>query len=86
MVFAHVRSSEAGCEPTCAEWISAEGRIVGDSAAKLKTAIEKIGKRKLPIVIYSPGGDVTAAIAMGRLIRQRGLDIAVGADKLRSSD
>jgi hypothetical protein len=78
MVFSHVRSSEPGCEPTCAEWISAEGRIVADTANKLKAVLDKTSKRKLPMVIYSPGGDVTAAMAMGRLLRARKIDVAVG--------
>jgi hypothetical protein len=37
-----------------------------------------VGKRKLPVIIQSPGGDVDAALAMGRLIRANKLDVAVG--------
>jgi hypothetical protein len=35
------------------------------------------GKRRLPIVISSDGGDTRAAMAMGRLIRARKLDVIV---------
>ncbi|MER9398154.1 hypothetical protein NKI46_08450 [Mesorhizobium sp. M0615] len=78
MRFVVVRSDAAGCEPTCPEWISAEGAISAKSPALLKAALKTLGGRKLPIVINSPGGDVDAAIAMGRMIRKNKLDIAVG--------
>ncbi|MER8918212.1 hypothetical protein NKI32_31000 [Mesorhizobium sp. M0761] len=78
MRFVVVRSDAAGCEPSCPEWISAEGAISAKSPALLKAALKTLGGRKLPIVINSPGGDVDAAIAMGRMIRKNKLDIAVG--------
>lgn len=78
MRFVVVRSSAPGCEPTCPEWISAEGTINANSSQLLKNVLKTLGRRKLPIVIDSPGGDVTAAIAMGRMIRQNRLDAAVG--------
>lgn len=78
MRFVVVRSNAPGCEPTCPEWISAEGAISAKSPALLKAALKTLGRRKLPIVVNSPGGDVDAAIAMGRMIRKNKLDIAVG--------
>ncbi|WP_421913187.1 hypothetical protein [Mesorhizobium sp.] len=78
MRFVVVRSSAPGCEPTCAEWISAEGTISPNSPQLLKNLLRTLGARKLPVVVDSPGGDVSAAIAMGRMIRQEGLDVAVG--------
>ena len=78
MRFVVVRSNAPGCEPTCPEWISAEGAISAKSPALLKAALKTIGRRNLPIVVNSPGGDVDAAIAMGRMIRKNKLDIAVG--------
>lgn len=78
MRFVVVRSNAPGCEPTCPEWISAEGAITAKSPALLKAALKTFGRRKLPIVVNSPGGDVDAAIAMGRMIRKNKLDIAVG--------
>lgn len=79
MEFTVVRSAEDGCEPTCPEWIFAQGPITSQSDDRLKKLLRKLGKRRLPIIINSPGGDVDAAIAMGRAIRAAGLDIAVGA-------
>ena len=66
-----------GCEPTCAEWISAEGDIVPGTAKVLHRLLKRLGKRKLPLFISSPGGSIEAALAMGREIRARGLDVAV---------
>ena len=37
-----------------------------------------MGDKRLPVIIQSPGGDVQAALAIGRLIRSKKLDVAVG--------
>lgn len=77
MWFAVVRSSESGCEPDCPEWISAEGEISPEALPRLDAMLKALGGRKLPLVVSSSGGDVDTAIAMGELIRQQGLDVAV---------
>ncbi|WP_245451780.1 hypothetical protein [Mesorhizobium waimense] len=78
MRFVVARSNAPGCEPTCPEWISAEGTIEAGTPALLKRALKKLGGRKLPVIVDSPGGNVDAALALGRLIRKNKLDIAVG--------
>ncbi|TIQ16573.1 MAG: hypothetical protein E5X51_34515 [Mesorhizobium sp.] len=78
MRFVVVRSSVPGCEPTCPEWISAEGSIVAATPALFKRTLKALGGRKLPVVVDSPGGNVEAALALGRLLRKNKLDIAVG--------
>ncbi|MER8370768.1 hypothetical protein [Mesorhizobium sp. M0306] len=78
MRFVVVRSSAPGCEPTCPEWISAEGSIEAGTPALFKRTLKALGGRKLPIVVDSPGGNVEAALTLGRLIRKNKLDIAVG--------
>ena len=40
-------------------------------------AVESLGGRRLPILIHSPGGSVADAMAMGELIRAKGLAVAV---------
>ncbi|RWB66335.1 MAG: hypothetical protein EOQ50_32540 [Mesorhizobium sp.] len=77
MRFVVVRGSDPLCDPDCPEWISAEGTIVSGTAAKLRQLLDTIGGRRLPMIINSPGGDVQVALAAGRLIRERGLDVAV---------
>lgn len=72
------RSAQPGCEPDCAEWISAQGRIVaGQTLQLVKSALRRLQGRKLPVFLYSGGGDVREALAIGRLIRTYGLDTAV---------
>jgi hypothetical protein len=72
------RSAQPGCEPDCAEWISAQGKIVAGQTLNLfKSALRRLQGRKLPVFLYSGGGDVREALAIGRLIRTYGLDTAV---------
>jgi hypothetical protein len=72
-----VRSSASGCEPNCAEWIAAQGRIDAATPSKFKRLLSKIGKRKLPVLIHSAGGSVDDSLAVARMIRAKGLDVAV---------
>ncbi|WP_457579864.1 hypothetical protein [Ensifer canadensis] len=44
----------------------------------LKATLTTLGDRKLPLVLASPGGDIAAAMAIGRLVRRNGLNVAVG--------
>jgi hypothetical protein len=73
-----VRSSEQGCEPNCTEWIYAEGRITAATPREFRAAFRRIGKLRLPVIINSYGGDVNAALSIGRLIRQRQAVVLVG--------
>src|SRR5271165_2481929 len=77
MRFVRVVSAEPGCAPNCPEWLSAEGRIGPDAATDLAEALERLNGRRLPILIHSPGGSVADAVAMGELIRAKGLAVAV---------
>ncbi|CCV13504.1 hypothetical protein [Mesorhizobium sp. STM 4661] len=78
MRFVVVRSNAPGCEPTCPEWVSAEGSIEAGTPALLRRTLKTLRGRKLPVVVDSPGGNVEAALALGRLIRKNKLDMAVG--------
>ena len=78
MTFAVVRSSVPGCEPNCPQWIAAEGELKPGTGARFKQFLKKLGDQRLPVIITSPGGDVSSALAMGRMIRARKLDVAVG--------
>lgn len=77
MRFALVRGSNPLCNPDCPEWISAEGVVAAATPGKLRQLLDDAGGRRLPVVVNSPGGDVQAALAAGRLIRERKLDVAV---------
>lgn len=73
-----VRSASPSCEPLCPEWIAAEGEITGATPAAFSKVFKQIGKRKLPVIIRSPGGSINAALEIGRMIRKRGLDVSLG--------
>lgn len=75
IVIAH--DQQPGCEPKCADWISAEGDIVPETANELHRVLKRLGARKLPLFMSSPGGSIEAALAMGREIRAHKLDVAV---------
>jgi hypothetical protein len=75
--FVRVVGDDAACAPNCPEWISAEGRIGPGAATALGEALDGLHGRRLPILIHSPGGSVADAMAMGELIRARGLAVAV---------
>jgi hypothetical protein len=72
-----VRSGHAGCEPLCLQWIAAQGRIVPGTAAQLRKVLRQLGERKLPVFIDSGGGAVNDALAIGRLMRAKGLYVVV---------
>lgn len=78
MRFAVVRSNAPGCEPNCPEWVSAEGTIAAGTPSLFKRTLKTLKGRQLPVVVSSPGGNVDAALALGRMIRKAKLDIAVG--------
>lgn len=77
MAFSVVRDASPGCEPTCIEWIKAEGEITQNTAAEFRRFIARLGKRKLPILIHSPGGHLEASIEISRLVRQLDLPVMV---------
>ncbi|MBV9909720.1 MAG: hypothetical protein JOY52_19380 [Hyphomicrobiales bacterium] len=77
MRFVRVTSADPACKPNCPEWLSAEGQITPGSGKAFADAIANLKGRRLPILIHSPGGSVADAGAMGELIREKGLAVAV---------
>lgn len=82
LIHGDARSGYCHTDGSCMDWIAAEGRIDKGSPAALRKMLASIGNSKLPIVVRSGGGNVDAALAMGRLIRARGLSVAVGGTRL----
>jgi hypothetical protein len=78
-----VRNSDPKCEPTCPQWIAAEGEIMPSTPQAFRKAFKQMGKAKLPIIIRSPGGSIEAALEIGRMIRERDLTVAVGQTNFR---
>jgi hypothetical protein len=77
-----VRSAETGCEPHCAEWIAAQGKIETGSVDRFRKVFDQLGQRAVPILIHSPGGRVDAAMTIGRMIRKRQMDVIVARTSL----
>jgi hypothetical protein len=80
MNFALVRNGN--CAKTCVQWISAEGAITANTPKQFKKFLRTLNGRKLPVVFQSHGGDVSAALSVGRMIRAAGLETAVGRTQL----
>lgn len=57
--------------------ILATGEIRADTPAEFRKILSQLHGRKLPVVINSPGGRLSAALSIGRMIRKAGLDITV---------
>jgi hypothetical protein len=72
-----VRSTQEGCEPNCPEWIAAQGQITAGTLSQFRRLLGQLGDRKLPILIHSGGGLADEALAIGELVRKKGLDVAV---------
>ena len=77
-----VRSDAADCGTSCGEWLAMTGQIVPGSAVLLRNALGRLGQRSVPVLIDSPGGSVDAALLMGRMIRERKLDVVVSGTAL----
>ena len=72
-----VTSAGDGCKPNCAEWIAAQGMIDSDTLPQFKKVLRALGTKKVPILIDSGGGVVDDSLAIGRMIRAKGLDVVV---------
>lgn len=65
-------------------WTAAEGTIVDGTPDAFQRFLEN-GRITGPITFNSPGGDLLAGIELGRMIREAGLDTAVGRTLFRVS-
>ena len=65
--------------------LEARGTITPGTAERFKAELEKRGGYVKAVVLSSPGGSVDDVLAMGRLIRARGLDTRVEAKALCAS-
>jgi hypothetical protein len=77
MVFYIAKGEPDACGRGCGEWIAADGQIDGTTPGRLRALLVRTGARKLPIYFYSPGGSVTDAIEIGRLMRAHDMTAGV---------
>jgi len=77
MIFYLAKGEPDACGQGCNEWIAAEGAFDFGAPQRLRQVLARSGKRGLPIFFHSPGGLDTPAMAIGRLLRERGMTAGV---------
>jgi hypothetical protein len=80
MIFYLAHGPLGACGPNCSEWIAAEGSVQWDTYKRLLALLDRLGDRK-PVVVFKVwgGGDLKVATGIGRIIRERGLDVSAGS-------
>jgi hypothetical protein len=83
MSFYVVKGAPDACGRGCDSWIEAEGKVESDTAARLKTFLDRVRDRNLPIYFASPGGNLDQAIAMGTMLHGKAVIARVGRTTVR---
>jgi hypothetical protein len=85
MVFYLAQGEPNSCGPGCDQWIAAEGAITHGTTERLLAFLKRYaGKR--PIYFNSPGGITTESIALGRVLRERGMTARVARTIVEGCD
>lgn len=66
------------CGPGCDEWIAAEGKIDAGAAERFRALLKTLKDRRPPIYLHSPGGNISGALELGRLVHDRKFTVSVG--------
>jgi hypothetical protein len=79
MIFYAAHGGAEACGTNCSDWIAAEGIVQWDSFKRLFAFLDRFGARKMPVVLHVWGaGDLKAAMSLGRIIREKKLDVSAG--------
>ena len=79
MIFYGAHGGEEACGANCTDWIPAEGAIEWDTFKRLFAFLDRFGQHKRPVVLNITGGaSLRTAMSLGKIIRDRGLDVSVG--------
>jgi len=78
IVFYVATGGPNSCGHGCDQWIAADGTIDERAAQRLQQFLRKLVGRKLPVFLHSPGGNASAAMEVGRLLRKEKLAASVG--------
>ncbi|WP_290542268.1 hypothetical protein [Aestuariivirga sp.] len=70
------------CGNLCPEWIMAQGIVTPNTPRHFRDVLRQPGADKLPVVLESRGGDLDAALEIGRMIRAAGLTTIVGRSEV----
>jgi hypothetical protein len=85
MVFYRARGEPNSCGPDCDQWIAAEGAITHGTAERMRAFLKRYGGKR-PIYFNSPGGITTESIAIGRVLRERGMTARVARTIVEGCD
>jgi tetratricopeptide (TPR) repeat protein len=73
------RGRAGACGENCEEWIAVEGTVDQEGPRRVIAALDRLGARKLPVVLNFRGpSNVYAAMSIGKLLRERGFAATVG--------
>jgi hypothetical protein len=81
------QGAPGACGENCSNWLAAEGTVHWDGHTRFTAGLDRFADRKRPIFLNVRGqSDLNVAMSVGRLLRKRGYDVAVGqtiADQCR---
>jgi hypothetical protein len=79
MIFYLAHGRDGACGQSCSEWIAAEGVVEWDTFKRLFAFAARLGERKGPVILNVRGeSDLKVAMSLGKIIRDRGLDVSAG--------
>jgi hypothetical protein len=78
MQFYVVKGAHDACGRGCDAWIAIEGKIDSSAASRFRKFFARVHGRNLPLYLYSPGGNVEQALAMGGMLREKAVVARVG--------
>src|SRR5580698_2885576 len=79
MIFYLAHGRDGACGQNCSEWIAAEGVVEWDTFKRLFAFAARLGERKVPVILNVGGqSDLKVAMSLGKIIRDRGLDVSAG--------
>jgi hypothetical protein len=73
-----VRGAPDACGRGCDSWIAVEGTIDANAAARFRKFLTHLRGRNLPFYFASPGGNLTQAVVMGTMLREKPVIARVG--------
>jgi hypothetical protein len=83
MIFYQAHGGDEACGANCTDWIAAEGAIQWDTFKRLFAFLDRFGQNKRPLVLDIRGpADLKTAMSLGKIIRDRGLDVRVGTTRV----
>src|SRR5262245_30219607 len=77
LLFYMAKGEPNSCGPGCDEWIAADGYFDRSAAQRLRAFLARVPQPGPPIFFQSHGGVQSTAMAIGRLLRERGMTAGV---------